>query len=319
MTNKSNSPISPSYVFQDRGPVYLFTNENISGTLKTAGDISGARVLTVGASGDHAFESYLAGAKSVDTFDINSAQKNVIELKKHMIKHLEYGQFMDFFFDKQNFFNQQILRPIQHHFSDDLKQFLAVQSDGNNRTNFKYLGACAADYNIKNLQYISNEQNFCALRDKLPEKIPFMHCDISKLYATMTYNVQRYGCNYLNSTEYLKNPDLPLMYVNLSKKYDLVLLSNIFDYLFPKERDMEDKFIQMHRQILGVLLSNHMKRSGRIYFHYIWGGNAAAWVNFVHYFQSKNTLPTEFVARTVDAAYKNDNLDIVLYAQHRQR
>ena len=52
-----------TYAFQDRDPVYLFTNENISGTLKTAPNISGARVLAVGASGDHAFESYLAGAK----------------------------------------------------------------------------------------------------------------------------------------------------------------------------------------------------------------------------------------------------------------
>ena len=319
MIQKSKSTISPSYAFQDRGPVYLFTNENISGTLKTAGDISGARVLAVGASGDHAFESYLAGAKRVDTFDINSNQKNVIELKSHMIKHLEYGQFMDFFFDKQNFFNPQILQPIQQYFSDDLKQFLATQSGDNSRVNFKYLGACSADYNIKNLQYIANEQNYYTLRDKLPQKIPFMHCDISTLYDNMTYNVQRYGINYLHGKEYLKNPDAPLMYANLSKKYDLVLLSNIFDYLFSAERDMEDKLREMHRRVLLVLLANHMKRDGRIYFHYIWGGNAAAWVNFVHYFQSKNTLPTEFVARTVDAAYKNDNLDIVLYAQHRQR
>ena len=74
--------------FHDHAPVYLFTNENIYGTLKTAGDISNKKILTVGASGDHVFESYLLGARDVHTFDINSSQKNVIELKNHMIREL---------------------------------------------------------------------------------------------------------------------------------------------------------------------------------------------------------------------------------------
>ena len=89
--------MSNDNIFKNGAPVYVFTNENIAGYMPALGDITGARVLSVGASGDHAFESYLAGASHVDTFDINSNQKNIIELKTHMIRHLPYEKFTEFF------------------------------------------------------------------------------------------------------------------------------------------------------------------------------------------------------------------------------
>ena len=79
--------------FNWAGPVFLFTNENIADYLKKLGNVSGKDVLTVAASGDHAFESFLCGAKNVDTFDINYLQKHVMELKTKMIQKLEYPEF----------------------------------------------------------------------------------------------------------------------------------------------------------------------------------------------------------------------------------
>ena len=317
MTKISSVDLSSSYAFQDGDPVYLFTNENIHGTLKTAGDLVGKKILTVGASGDHAFESYLLGAGDVHTFDINSNQKNVIELKNHMIRNLSYENFMEFFFDKRNFFNQKILTPISSDFSDDLRKFLKKCNGWNMRTNFKYRAAYTTEYDINRLQYISNKNNYDIVRDRLPEQIPFKHCDISTVYQAMQYNVQKYGPNYLNHK--IQFADTPAMHANFTEKYDLILLSNIFSYLYSDSYDVEDRLTHMHRNILAPLIANNTTKNGRVYFHYAWGEETLPWVNFLHYYQSQRVFPTEMVARTVDSAYKDYVYDVVLYATHRQK
>ncbi|MBQ8294151.1 MAG: DUF3419 family protein [Alphaproteobacteria bacterium] len=289
MSESNGVFISPSYAFQDMGPVYLFTNENISGTLKTAGDISGARVLTVGASGDHAFEGLLAGASRVDTFDINSAQKNVIELKSHMIQHLGYSDFMNFFFDSHDFFYHKILHPIQPYFSKNLNDFLKICTGENMRSNFKYRAAHTSDYNIKNLQYIATPQNYERLRTHLVKKPDFIHCDIANLSAKLT------------------------------GKYDLILLSNIFDYMYSNSRDTEERLTQFSRNILSPLITNNLNPSGRVYFHYMWGANPGAWINFVQYYSSKHNPKLSLTARTINAAYHSDEYDVVLYASQKHR
>ena len=289
MTKKPDFSIPENYAYQDGAPVYLFTNENIHGTLKTAGDLSGKKVLTAGASGDHAFESYLMGAGQVHTFDINSNQKNVIELKNRMIRNLPYADFMDFFFDKRNFFNQKILTPIKSEFSDELCAFLKKCNGWNMRQNFKYRAAYTSDYNIQRLQYISNENNYNLVKNRLPEQIPFKHCDIAKSVYSIT------------------------------EKYDLVLLSNIFSYLYADSYDTEEKLTRMHDNILAPLINNNINDRGRVYFHYAWGEETSPWVNFLHYFQTKYTSPLELVARTVDGAFHGHRYDTVLYATHRQR
>ena len=309
------------YSFQDSLPVYLFTNENISGVLATAGNISDKRVLTVASSGDHAFESYLAGASHVDTFDINSHQKNILELKTHMIKHLSYGDFMNFFFDKKDFFNQKILTPITYHFSPNLRNFMSMCSSTDNiRRNFKYMKPCSDDYNIKRLQYISCEHNYNRLCEILPNAISFKHCDISTTYRCMQYYVQRYGCDYLSKRSKLSHIPAPKLYANFFDKYDLVLLSNIFDYIFPRAKDISNKICLTHLHILAPLLANNINPDGRIYFHYSWGNRFQnAWINFIQYFESQHSYPGKLGIRTVDAARKQDTYDIVLYAKHKTR
>ena len=306
-----------TYAFQDGDPVYLFTNENIHGTLNTAGDISGKKILTVGASGDHVFESYLLGAGDVHTFDINSNQKNVIELKNHMIRGLPYANFMDFFFDKKNFFNQKILIPIKSNFSDDLRTFLKKCNSLDKRKNFKYRAAYTSEYNIKRLQYIANENNYNIVRDRLPEHIPFKHCDISTVYKATQSSVQNYGSNYLKQKTKLTN--VPTLYADFTEKYDLILLSNIFSYLYAYSRDTTQRLCYMHRNVLAPLIVNNTTNDGRVYFHYLWDAKTSQWSNFLNYFQRKHNSQIEFVARTIDGAFHEYKFDTVLYAKQRQR
>src|SRR5574344_937861 len=250
MTDLSEAEFFSTRAFHDHAPVYLFTNENIYGTLKTAGDISNKKILTVGASGDHVFESYLLGARDVHTFDINSSQKNVIELKNHMIRELSYADFMDFFFSRKNFFNQKILTPIKSKFSDDLQAFLKKCTIGDIRKDFKYRAAHTSEYDINKLQYIASKSNFNTVRDRLPEHIPFKHCDISTVRIAMQDNVQKYGSHYLEHANIPFEQSGPELHADFTEQYDLILLSNIFSYLYSDSYNIEEKLTQTQRNVL---------------------------------------------------------------------
>ena len=64
--------------------LYPFTTKDISGYIKLF-DLDGSDVLTVGSSGDQAFNSLLLNAKSVTIFDINQNTKKFIKEKRKLI------------------------------------------------------------------------------------------------------------------------------------------------------------------------------------------------------------------------------------------
>ena len=91
------------HAFNTVGQGFLVTNENVGGYVKYMGqDLTDAHVLSVCSSGDHAFTFYGAGAKQVDTFDVNYTQKLIYELKNTMIRKLSYYEFVAFFYGKNN-------------------------------------------------------------------------------------------------------------------------------------------------------------------------------------------------------------------------
>ena len=64
--------------------VYPFTTENISSYFPLL-ELDGKDVLTVGSSGDQAFNAILCGAGKVTIIDINPFTKGFVELKRNMI------------------------------------------------------------------------------------------------------------------------------------------------------------------------------------------------------------------------------------------
>lgn len=243
--------------FYNEGPVYLFSNENISGYMPACGDLHGAYVLTVCASGDHAFESYLAGAAHVDTFDINSFQHNVMELKTHMIRDLKYEAFMDFFFNSRNFFDTRILRPIQHKFSPELMYFMhRYNKSGHNM--FRYGSSHGDAFDIFRLSYLSDPKKYYELAEKLPERLSFKNCDISQISNEFPY------------------------------KYDLIMLSNIIDYMYPGLTSTQERWQRFYKNNLYPLsYKSLVSNNGRICFEYMWGPNHPnAWANFISAFET---------------------------------
>lgn len=233
--------MSNDNIFKNGAPVYVFTNENIAGYMPALGDIKGARVLSVGASGDHAFESYLAGASHVDTFDINSNQKNIIELKTHMIRHLPYEKFTEFFLRTNNFFNQKILSPIKNEFSDDLNEFLAQYERRGNRMFWNPYGI-SSGFDMFKISYLQDPNKYYELRKRLPEKISFTNCDIRDISAKFT------------------------------QEYDVILLSNIVDYVYGTIFHEHSKLLPFFYRDVIVPMShkNLTYENGRICFEYLW-------------------------------------------------
>ena len=260
MFKKSTVKISPSYSFQDNAPVYLFSNENIADQLRVLGDFNGARVLSVGASGDHAFGAYLAGAAHVDTFDINSLQRAVIDLKTVMVQHVSYENFMDFFFDERQFFNTRILSQIQSKIPNNVQRMLQdYQLRGKNL--FKYEAGQNSAYSTKNIPYLKNKKSYMQLRNVLPRRIPFYHCDMRDIktpFADVTGMV--------------------------GGRYDVILLSNIYDYVVPSSAvlSQEDNMKYFYREILEPMARRLLVRDGgRIAFRYMWASSPVAWTNYI--------------------------------------
>lgn len=260
MFKNYNINISPSYSFQDNAPVYLFSNENIVDQLRVLGDFNGARVLSVGASGDHAFGAYLAGAAHVDTFDINSLQRAVIDLKTIMVQHVSYENFMDFFFDSRQFFNLRILAQIDAKLPNNVQRMLNdYKSLGNGI--FKYQAGQNSAYSTANIPYLKNKKSYMQLRNVLPRRIPFYHCDMRDIktpFADVTGMV--------------------------GGRYDVILLSNIYDYVVPSSAvlSQEDNMKYFYREILEPMARRLLVRDGgRIAFRYMWASSPVAWTNYI--------------------------------------
>lgn len=283
------------YTFQDKSPVYLFSNENISGYLRPL-NLQDARVLSVGASGDHAFEAYLAGAEHVDTFDINSMQRPVVELKTHMIRELDYDAFRDFFFSKNHFFDTQMLRGIQSSFSPELQRFL--QDCKSKRASvLKYDAAQNPLYKTDYISYLQSPEQYEQLSRALPEQIPFRHCNLMDLSR------------------------------DLDGKYDFMMLSNIFEYLYQNSGilDFGSRMMAYYRDVLQDLSRHNLKPGGKICYHYMWGGSPAAWANFMGYFEDEEFYPatrdrsTTFRSVAVEPMMRGDLWDIALFMSKKSR
>lgn len=88
--------------FYEMDKTYKWTNELMK--LYPQDDFNDKKILTITASGDHALEAVLNGAKDIDSIDINIFSKHFSELKIAMIKKYDH---MDFFrnigdFTKEN-------------------------------------------------------------------------------------------------------------------------------------------------------------------------------------------------------------------------
>ena len=269
--------LSQQHAFTAVDKPFLFSNEDVGAYIdKLNMDLSGARVLSACGGGDHAFTFYGAGASQVDTFDINYAQKLVYELKNTMIHRLPYHEFMAFFYEGTAFFNRKIINPIWNEFSDALKIYLEVfYSYGitRGRQMFMY-GRALQNYNIP---YILDRQYYNSLKDKTPKKLNFLHTDLETLPH------------------------------KLSAKYDLVVLSNIFDYMYLDAPSTTNALDMFYQNILSPIAQNNLNPGGKIAFEYLWGNRAC---NRRGFFDEWQKYQHEFNKTKSDQGQVMDTIEI---------
>lgn len=216
--------------------LYLFSNENINAFYKIF-DFNNKDVLTATASGDHILNAFLYGAKNVEGFDINPLAKHFSELKIAAVKSLTREEFIMFFNKKINiyksskyFFDINIYKnKIRTYLSEEEKVFWDYLF--NNYSNRKIRNCflftddqLSIETTINVNSYLNSDENYYKLRDILKDK-----------------KVKYYDIN-------IKDLD------KINKKYDLVILSNIANYL----NDIYDKeHLSNFRKLIEYLRKNN--------------------------------------------------------------
>ena len=207
--------------------VYAYTNELVDEAIDCL-DLTGKSVLTVGSSGDQLLTSILHGASHVTLADINPMAKYFTALKIAAIKNLDLSHFQ-LYFNFYNIFDHKLYAKVSHDLDEESRTFwdyLISNNAGNSETNcmFQYLSF----QDSVNVRYINDEKKYNQLRQKLNE--------VTIDFATFDFND----------------------FYKLNRKYDVVLLSNIYDY------------IQSYRFVNGIknIAKNILNDNGSIQLYY---------------------------------------------------
>ena len=206
--------------FSHHSSMYTFTTEILSGYIKKLG-VKDKDVLTVTASGDQILNLVFHGAKKIDGFDLNTNAYYMTQLKIAALKSLFYEEFINYFSACKSF-----------------EDAVFVEKKVENNLN-------VFDYNV-----------YQKFSDKLPEDVKFywdllykeFNYDGSKLHDSVcissdsdtavfandylqnatNYEIVKQKIDNVNINYYVKDI---LQLHTLSKKYDCILLSNIYDYI----------------------------------------------------------------------------------------
>lgn len=205
ITNTVNTILGQTLDTRVCGKLYRNTNEDLT-TILSEFDFKNKEVLSVAASSDQIFSSYYLGAKSVDSFDQNLLAYFFFYLKKWTIlsRGLTYIPAV----------NSELLEIIEAH--DDSEEEIYVYKFWKNVIN--KIG--------KNSLYYSNLFYRAGLFYYLPYSNDIEK--ISKIIKSKKANFKK-----INLFERF----------DIQKKYDIVILSNILEYMYEEENEELNKLV----------------------------------------------------------------------------
>lgn len=206
--------------------VYPFSNEYLEEMFKDI-NLNGKRALVVGSSGDQALHAVDRGAKDVTIVDGNMWAKPFVELKLSAMKTLPYEEFYKYFC-LGKVFSPEYYRKVSHGLSKQSQAFWdSIFLDFGGRSLFdayevflhNAIDGQDYQYGMKFHPYYTSEEAYNKLKSKL------MDANITVKFAELN--------------EFPKVAE---------GKYDLIMLSNIFDYVkqndfFPVVKALNDKHL----------------------------------------------------------------------------
>lgn len=195
--------------FSEYSRVYFVTSECIKDYLAMT-NFAKDRALTVLSGGDQVFNLIASGMHSVDTFDINRLTYFVYHLRKAMIKTYDPSNFekANQTFTSANYTTSErsiILDEVKPHLPEEVYEYYRHMLEfcsGNPLVNFESLYFYGGSEAFLRNNYLGNEQIYQKLQRSLDD-------------VEVTFNFS----------------DAKTLPEELSSTYDIILLSNITDYL----------------------------------------------------------------------------------------
>ncbi len=185
--------------FSSFSPAYVVTNEDLRWVSSVTKDKT-KKVLTVTGSGDQALFYALNGATEIDTFDISFCAKVISDIKTSAIQKIPYKFYTKLLCDlheTKQISSVPFIKEIITNVPTDSAQFLKQMDCYNIFSN----GIPPDMYQ----DLMLTEQEFKLLQSKISKPFNFIWSDIGNIYS------------------------------NLKKTYDVINLSNIFEYKQPEE------------------------------------------------------------------------------------
>lgn len=238
--------------------VYFSTNENIKDYINRSKLEGKTSALSVMASGDHSFNLIEKGILNIDTFDSNALTEfYVLGLKRAMIMRYSYKEYL-ITLNKLLDINTS-LEELTGIISD-LLPFMDLE--------YKKYWSYILDYNYKVQKNQNSNINLFNLLfinivsgDKLVERNSYLKDE-------ETYN--KFKTNLVRSNITFKNVNALDIPKEFKAKYDVMLLSNIFEYLqsyFGEKSGYYNMFRTMKEYIDS--LSSIMSEESKIFLMYI--------------------------------------------------
>lgn len=227
---------------------YMFCTENIYGYLGSF-NIANKSVLTTGSSGDQVLYSLLFGAKDVTCFDINPFAKYIFDLKAAFIKTYTYDQFksqvLGSIYGIDSLLCPEFYKQVCHNVPKISRIFWdkAFAEGLNTGDVIHFSGSYGRSLNY--LEYITNKNVYQKLRQVL----------IAGNYTTKFI------------TTHLQNLAAALQE---DKKFDVILLSNIIDYVDCWEGATRKENYDEFNKIVTNLIADYLAPGGIIQLGYSW-------------------------------------------------
>lgn len=199
--------------------VYQFTNENLS-SYKDLYHFDNAKVLSVLGSGDQYFSSLLYGAKEIELYDCNFLAWDFFVLKFYSILTLDYEEFYDFFVTKRLNDLKRLKKQLLYLPDDVANRLAKLQKQYRSLSWVLHKDIILNKYNNDYVIPYFNKEKYYKLQSIL------MHQKLPTFYLT-----------YLQS----------LHSVVKKQSYDIILTSNIFDWLYA---DLEEECVEEYKELL---------------------------------------------------------------------
>ncbi len=213
---------------------YAFSNENLNSMFERM-NIEGKKVLTVGSSGDQAINASYYGAEEVTIIDASVFAKPYIQLKLAAMKNLSFDEF-NYYFKTDNVFDHRLYARFSHDLDDESKMFwdtLFLETPCNDTLFSNIIKESEYTHHKKGSKFYGNEEDYNKAKEAISKtKFNFITAEFAEF------------------TEVLKDKG----------KFDLILLSNIFDYI-------EDN--KVFTKVVKSLYDNHLAKNGAMQVDYV--------------------------------------------------